>query len=201
MLSAALRVADGGAQVVSLVAQAGVGKSRLVDAVLERLRGAAGFEQATVRRVVSSSVGPRPYGLTAGLFVEGYGIGPADSLELRACKGRARHARHRRWRRRDRAGRARRRLHPRPAVGRTIERDRARAAQAPDRDDVAHGARAPPREWAAGARARGPAVGRRGVDRSHPDTGRLAVRAPVAGRADGSAAVRPGRARLRPRRA
>ena len=86
VLSAALRVADGGAQVVSLVAQAGVGKSRLVDAVLERLRGAAGFEQVTVRRVVSSSVGPRPYGLTAGLFVEGYGIGPADSLELARAK-------------------------------------------------------------------------------------------------------------------
>jgi hypothetical protein len=65
VLSAALRVADGGAQVVSLVAQAGLGKSRLVDAMLERLRGAAGFEQATVRRVVASSVGPRPYGLTA----------------------------------------------------------------------------------------------------------------------------------------
>jgi adenylate cyclase len=86
MLSAALSVADGGAQVVSLVAQAGAGKSRLVDAVLERLRGAAGFEQATVRRVVSSSVGPRPYGLTAGLFVEGYGIGPADSLESARAK-------------------------------------------------------------------------------------------------------------------
>ena len=61
VLSAALRAAHGRAQVVSLVAQAGIGKSRLVDAVLERVRGAAGFEQATVRRVVSSSVGPRPY--------------------------------------------------------------------------------------------------------------------------------------------
>jgi adenylate cyclase len=86
VLSAALRVAHGAAQVVTVVAQAGVGKSRLVEAVLERLRGAAGFEQATVRRVVASSVGPRPYGLTAGLFVEGYGIGPADSLESARAK-------------------------------------------------------------------------------------------------------------------
>jgi len=86
VLSAALRVADGRAQVVSLVAQAGVGKSRLVDALLERLRGAAGFAQATVRRVVASSVGPRPYGLTAGLFLEGYGIAPTDSLELARAK-------------------------------------------------------------------------------------------------------------------
>ncbi|MFL6661089.1 MAG: adenylate/guanylate cyclase domain-containing protein [Rhizobacter sp.] len=86
VLSAALRVADGAAQVVSLVGQAGVGKSRLVDAVLERLPGVAGFGQATVRRVASSSVGPRPYGLTGGLFVEGYGIGPADSLESARAK-------------------------------------------------------------------------------------------------------------------
>jgi len=86
VLAAVLRVAAGAAQVVSLVAQAGVGKSRLVDAVLERLPETAGFEQATVRRVVSSSVGPRPYGLTAGLFVEGYGIGPADSLESARAK-------------------------------------------------------------------------------------------------------------------
>jgi adenylate cyclase len=82
VLSAALRVADGGAQVVSLVAQAGVGKTRLVDAVLERLVAAAGFEHAAVRRVVCSSVGPRPYGVTAGLFREAYGIAPADSLEV-----------------------------------------------------------------------------------------------------------------------
>ncbi len=81
VLSAALRVAEGGAQVVSLVAQAGVGKTRLVDALLERLSGAAGFGQASVRRVVCSSVGPRPYGITAGLFREAYGIAPADSLE------------------------------------------------------------------------------------------------------------------------
>jgi adenylate cyclase len=86
VLSAARRVADGAAQVVSLVGQAGVGKSRLVDVALERLRGAPGFAQATVRRVVASSVGPRPYGLTAGLFVEGYGIGPTDSLESARAK-------------------------------------------------------------------------------------------------------------------
>jgi len=81
VLSAALRVAGGGAQVVSLVAQAGVGKTRLVDALLERLSGAAGFGHASVRRVVCSSVGPRPYGVTAGLFREAYGIAPADSLD------------------------------------------------------------------------------------------------------------------------
>ena len=34
-----------------------------------------------MRRVVCSSVGPRPYGITAGLFREAYGIAPADSLD------------------------------------------------------------------------------------------------------------------------
>ncbi|MEO8311303.1 MAG: adenylate/guanylate cyclase domain-containing protein [Caldimonas sp.] len=82
VLSAAVRVTDEGAQVVSLVAQAGVGKTRLVDALLERLGGAEGFGHASVRRVVCSSVGPRPYGITAGLFREAYGIAPDDSLEV-----------------------------------------------------------------------------------------------------------------------
>jgi len=81
LLAVALGVADGGAQVVSLVGQAGVGKTRLVDALLERLADAAGFGRAAVRRVVCSSVGPRPYGMTAGLFREAYGIAPTDSLE------------------------------------------------------------------------------------------------------------------------
>ena len=82
MLAAAIRVADGRAQVVSLIAQAGVGKTRLVESLVERLADAEGFGQASVRRVVCSSVGPRPYGVTAGLFREGYGVRPADTLEV-----------------------------------------------------------------------------------------------------------------------
>ena len=81
MLGAATHVPDGHAQVVSLVAEAGVGKTRLVDALLERLVSAAGFAQASVRRVVCSPFGQRPYGIIAGLFREAYGIAPADSLE------------------------------------------------------------------------------------------------------------------------
>lgn len=80
-LAAAVRVASGGAQVVSVVGHAGVGKTRLVAALLERLGGTPGLGEAAVRRVVCSSVGPRPYGITAGLFREAYGIAPADSLD------------------------------------------------------------------------------------------------------------------------
>lgn len=81
MLTAAQRALDRRAQVVSLVAEAGVGKTRLVDALLERLKSDPGFAQASVRRVMCSSLGQRPYGISAGLFREAYGIAPADSLE------------------------------------------------------------------------------------------------------------------------
>lgn len=81
MLAAATRVPDGRAQVISLVGQAGAGKTRLVDALLERVSSVAGFAHAPVRRVVCSPFGQRPYGVTAGLFREAYGIAPTDSLD------------------------------------------------------------------------------------------------------------------------
>ena len=81
MLAAASRVPDGRAQVISLVGQAGVGKTRLVDALLERVGAVNGFAHASVRRVVCSPFGQRPYGVTAGLFREAYGIAPTDSFD------------------------------------------------------------------------------------------------------------------------
>ena len=81
MLSAARRALDRRAQVVSLLGEAGVGKTRLVDTLLERLEADAAFVEASVRRVTCSSLGQRPYGISAGLFRDAYGIAPADSLE------------------------------------------------------------------------------------------------------------------------
>ena len=81
LLAAATQVPDGGAQVVSLVAQAGLGKTRLLDTFLERVASAAGFGRVTVRRVMCSPYGQRPYGVTASLFREAYGIEATDSLE------------------------------------------------------------------------------------------------------------------------
>ena len=81
LLAAARQVPHGHAQVVSLVAEAGLGKTRLVSALLEKIGSTAGFANASVRRVVCSPFGQRPYGITAGLFREAYGIAPEDSLE------------------------------------------------------------------------------------------------------------------------
>ena len=81
LLAAARQVPLGRAQVVSLVAEAGLGKTRLVSALLERIGSTAGFANASVRCVVCSPFNQRPYGITASLFREAYGIAPEDSLE------------------------------------------------------------------------------------------------------------------------
>ncbi len=81
MVDAAKLAQGGQAHVLSLVAQAGMGKTRLVDALLEHIVTAKQFAQTAVRRVVCSPLGQRPYGVTAGLFREAYGIGSADSLD------------------------------------------------------------------------------------------------------------------------
>jgi len=81
MLAAAMRTMAGQAQVVSVVGEAGLGKSRLVDHLLKRIRADAVFAGAAVHRVACSSHGKRPYGITADLFRAAYRIAPADSLE------------------------------------------------------------------------------------------------------------------------
>ena len=82
MLDAAACALAGRAQVVTLVAEAGLGKTRLVDVFLERVRTAVpAFGPAPVRRVTCTSLSQRPYGITDGLFRDAYGIAPADSLE------------------------------------------------------------------------------------------------------------------------
>lgn len=81
----AQRILHGHAQVVSLVAQAGIGKTRLVGAWLERMAADPRFAGTAVSRVVCSPLGQRPFGVAAQLFREAYGINPADGLE-EACR-------------------------------------------------------------------------------------------------------------------
>lgn len=71
----------GKSQVLSLVAEAGVGKTRLIDALLQHVSTAEAFAGTEVRRVVCSPLAQRPYGVIAGLFREAYRITTADSLD------------------------------------------------------------------------------------------------------------------------
>ena len=71
-------------QVVSLIAEAGVGKTRLVDALLERMACTTQFAHTAVSRVACSPLGQRPFGVAAQLFREAYGITSTDTLD-EAC--------------------------------------------------------------------------------------------------------------------
>ena len=72
-------------QVVSLIAEAGVGKTRLVDALLERMACTTQFAHTAVSRVACSPLGQRPFGVAAQLFREAYGITSTDTLD-EACR-------------------------------------------------------------------------------------------------------------------
>ncbi|HZM34529.1 MAG TPA: adenylate/guanylate cyclase domain-containing protein [Burkholderiales bacterium] len=77
-LRAALQGALAGrAQVVGLCADAGTGKSRLLEEFVGTLDGTA----LSVRRAACSSMGEPPYGVMAKFFREGYGVSASDSLE------------------------------------------------------------------------------------------------------------------------
>jgi adenylate cyclase len=86
MLAAFDRAAAGQAQVVSLVGDAGVGKSRLLEEFLARLEAGGRLESATVRRAACSSVGEAPYGVVAEFFRDGYGIAPTDEAAVAHAK-------------------------------------------------------------------------------------------------------------------
>ncbi len=75
------RVAAGRAEVLGLLGEAGVGKSRLLDEWLARLEAAGRLAHATVRRAAASSAGEPPYGILAAFVRQGYGIAPTDPPE------------------------------------------------------------------------------------------------------------------------
>jgi predicted ATPase/class 3 adenylate cyclase len=83
------RVAGKSAELVSLIGDAGVGKSRLLTEFLFRLEGAGHPEHATLRRATCSSLGERPYGVVGAFFRQGFGIDPVDTLQVAEHKVRA----------------------------------------------------------------------------------------------------------------
>jgi adenylate cyclase len=82
LLAAFDRMRRGQAQVVSLVGEAGIGKSRLIAELLAQLERDGRLANVAVRRAACSSLGEPTYGVFGALFREGYDIAPGDSLEV-----------------------------------------------------------------------------------------------------------------------
>jgi adenylate cyclase len=82
LLDAFARMRGGQAQVVSLVGEAGTGKSRLIAELMARLAADGRLAGTAVRRAACSSLGEPTYGVFGLLFREGYRVDPADSLDV-----------------------------------------------------------------------------------------------------------------------
>lgn len=82
LLAAFERMARGRAQVVSLLGEAGAGKSRLLTDFFGRLETDGRLVRVTVRHAACSSLGEQPYGVFATFLRDAYGISTSDTLEV-----------------------------------------------------------------------------------------------------------------------
>ncbi len=76
------RMQRGRAQLVSLVGEAGTGKSRLIAEFFSTLEAEGRLAGTVVRRATCSSVGEPTYGIFGALFREAYKVDSADSLDV-----------------------------------------------------------------------------------------------------------------------
>jgi predicted ATPase len=72
----------GRAQVVNIIGEAGTGKSRLVNELLERLEADGRPATTTVRRIVCSSLGEPTYRVVGALLRKAYQVLAQDSVEV-----------------------------------------------------------------------------------------------------------------------
>ncbi|RZL90088.1 MAG: DUF1841 family protein, partial [Variovorax sp.] len=86
LLAAFDRMQHGQAQLVSVIGEAGAGKSRLLAELFARLEGDARLAATGVRRATCSSLGEPTYGTFGTLFREAYRVEAADSLEAARLK-------------------------------------------------------------------------------------------------------------------
>lgn len=80
-----LELACGGkAQLVQLVGEAGIGKSRLVREFLDSIAAAGRFQDVVVRRAVCSPLGEQTYGTLASVLRSAYGIAERETASRTA---------------------------------------------------------------------------------------------------------------------
>src|SRR5574341_320716 len=82
MLAAFHRAERGRAQAVSLIGEAGVGKTRLLSEYFLTLESSGQLKSTVVRRAACSSLGGQTYGVVAAIFRAAYGVAEDDSLEV-----------------------------------------------------------------------------------------------------------------------
>ncbi len=70
------------AQVVSLIGEAGVEKSRILSEFVEELAAGEQLEKIAMGSAACSSLGEQPYGVLAAFFRKAYGVMPDDTFEL-----------------------------------------------------------------------------------------------------------------------